>query len=202
MGLRRSGSAEPGVAYGEAEALRQMRAPCPWALVLFSRLVGVAVVHIAGMVAGARWMAWPRPVRRRRWTRPGRVGPGGQQTARCPSQPPLRIAVRVRVLRSRRAFGQCLPGPGAAYLCAGARGGCVATGAHRLPGLRSLLLRDPCVRTQGHRVAGLCVCAAPGGASDSPTPVVDGQTVCGSGSRQDFQRVRGHRGRARGGNFT
>ena len=74
------------------------------------------------------------------------------------------------------------------------RGGCVATGAHRLPGLRSPLLRDPCAWTQAHRVAGLCVCAAPGGAPDSPAALVDSHTVCGSGSRQDVQWVRGHRG--------
>src|SRR6266851_2860824 len=130
------------VEYGEDAALRQVRASCPWVLVLVRRLVGVAAVHIPGMVAGVRWMAWPRPTRRHRW-----AGPGDQPHDRGPSQPPLRGTVRVRVLRRRRTVGQCLPGPGAPYLCAGTGGG-VATGAHRLSGLRSPLLRDPCARTQ------------------------------------------------------
>ena len=115
--------------------------------------------------------------------------PSGQPHDRGPSQPPLRLAVRVGVLRRRRTVGQCLSGPGAPYLCAGT-GGSVATGTHRLPGLRSPLLRDSCAWTQAHRVAGLCVCAAPGGTPDSPAAWVDDHTVCGSGPRQDAQRVR------------
>src|SRR5262249_49560155 len=55
-----------------------------------------------------------------------------------------------------------------------------------------------CVWAQGDRVAGLCICAAPGGAPNSYTAMVDGQTVCGGGPGQDFQWVRWSRGRARG----
>src|SRR5919201_3624611 len=148
-----------GVEDGADEALRAMRAPLPVALVRCRSRVGLVVVYLTGMAAGVRWMAGPRPrlARRRRWTGPGRGGPGGQPQDRGPSQPPLRAAVRVRVLRRRRTFGRGLPGPGAPYLGAGTGGGGLAPGAHRLPGLRSRLLRDSCVRTQGHRVGGLCV---------------------------------------------
>jgi hypothetical protein len=65
------------VEYGENEALRERRTHFPWGLVLFLSLVGVAVVHITGMVAGVRWVAWPwpRPARLRRWAGPGRGCP-------------------------------------------------------------------------------------------------------------------------------
>src|SRR5215475_10826773 len=123
-----------------------MRTHYSWGLVLFRPLVSVAVVRLMGLVADARPMAepWPRPARCHCWARPGHGGPGGQPHDRGPSQSPLRVAVRVGVLRRRRTVGECLPGPGVPYLYSGTGGGCVATGAHRLPGLRSPLLRDPC----------------------------------------------------------
>src|SRR4029078_10221180 len=121
------------------------------------------------MVAGIWCLAWPGLAGRRLCTRSERGGPGQRPPARCPSQSPLRSAVRVRVLRCRRAFGQCLPRSGAAYLCVGAKRGCLATGAHSLPGLRSLLLREQRVRTKSHRVGGFYICAAPGGTPDSLT---------------------------------
>src|ERR671934_2118988 len=109
------------VEYGEDEALRAMWAHVPVALVLCRSRVGVVPVHLTGMVAGARWMAGPRPrlARRPRGTGPGRGGPGGQPPDRGPSQSPLRAAVRVRDLRCRRPVGLYLTGPGAPYLGAG-----------------------------------------------------------------------------------
>src|SRR5712691_1723261 len=114
-----------------------MRTHGSWGLVLFRHLVSVAVVRLTGLVAGARPMAepWPRPARRHGWARPGHGGPGGQPHDRGPGQSSLRVAVRAGVLRCRRTCGECLPGPGALVLCAGAGGGRVATGADRLPGL-------------------------------------------------------------------
>src|SRR5882724_5727106 len=118
--LKRSAVSESmrAVEDGADDARREMRAHVPVALIRCRSRVGVVAVHLTGMVAGARGMAWPWPrlARRPNWTGPGRGGPGGQPPARGPSQPPLRGAVRVRVLRRRRPVGQCLAWPGAPYL--------------------------------------------------------------------------------------
>jgi len=145
-------------------------------LVRFRHLVSVAVVRIPELVARARPMlslgsSCSAPC----WARPGHGGPGGQPHDRVQVNLPTRCSsagsydvggLAVNVFRVR-----CL------YFCAGTGGGCVATGAYRLPGLRSPLLRD--------RVLGPTLTASqdfvfvlPQRSSRFPSAWVDGHTVC------------------------